>query len=135
MLINGWARRGYTNDQIAEAIGIGRTTLYKWCKENPIIAKAMSVGKDEADIAVEEALFRRATGYEVTEEHVEYEAGVETKRYITTKTIPPDTAALCFWLKNRRPDLWRDKHDYNAVVEGAPAITIALAGNVEQYLV
>ena len=27
-----------------------------------------------------------------------------------TERYPPDTTAAIFWLKNRRPDLWRDKH-------------------------
>lgn len=26
-------------------------------------------------------------------------------------TAPPDTPAIIFFLKNRRPDLWRDKQD------------------------
>lgn len=129
-LITGWARRGFTTHQIADAIGIGNTTLYKWRKEYPEINKAMSAGKDEADIAVENALFKRATGYDVEETHVEYEAGIEVKRVINTRHIPPDTGAICFWLKNRCPDLWRDKHEYNADFDGT--IKIVMSDPIEE---
>ena len=30
--------------------------------------------------------------------------------------VPPDTASIVFWLKNRRPDKWRDKQNVEVVV-------------------
>ncbi|MCD7887348.1 MAG: helix-turn-helix domain-containing protein [Clostridiales bacterium] len=108
LLLEGWARRGLTDEQIAHNIGISRSTLKEWKAKYPAISATLKKSKDAADIQVENALFRRATGYEATETRVE-ETGEGTKTVTTTKPVPPDVTAQIFWLKNRRPDLWRDK--------------------------
>ena len=89
----------------------------------PSIRAALKRGKAPVDYEVENALYKRATGYtvklkkpikvkitkrvtgkgEVTEERIEY---ADEEQY-----IPPDTTAQIFWLKNRRPDKWRDKRE------------------------
>ena len=69
------------------------------------------------DIQVENALLKRALGYEYMEERVEISEKDGRKVIQMTKTVPPDTTAQIFWLKNRRPDQWRDKP-----VEGAPEV-------------
>lgn len=65
---------------------------------------------------IEKALLKRALGFfqeeSVTEEVIDSETGLvrETaKRRRVTKEVPPDVRALLFWLKNRRPDRWRDR--------------------------
>lgn len=63
----------------------------------------------EYSIQVENALLKRALGYEYMEERVEISEKDGRKVIQTTKTVPPDTTAQIFWLKNRRPDKWRDK--------------------------
>lgn len=120
-LLEGWARDGLTDEQIAENMGIKRQTLYDWKKRFPDISYALKKGKEIVDIQVENALLKRALGYqydEVTREAVEVQdpdSGVkvwamqESKR--VTKEVQPDTTAAIFWLKNRRPDKWRDKQD------------------------
>jgi len=69
------------------------------------LSAALKRGKEVADIEIENALFKRAKGYQYDE--VTYEGGVEVKR--VTKEVQPDVTAQIFWLKNRRPDKWRDK--------------------------
>lgn len=61
------------------------------------------------DIQVENALLKRALGYEYMEERVEISEKDGRKVIQTVKTVIPDTTAQIFWLKNRRPDRWRDK--------------------------
>lgn len=107
-ILRGWARRGLTNEQIAENIGIAPCTLYDWQKKQPKIAEALKTGKDYADVQVENALYKRAVGYSYDEVSVE-ESPKGTTTRTTTKMVIPDTVAGIFWLKNRRPQDWRDK--------------------------
>lgn len=104
-------------------MGIGYSTFKDYLNRFPAIRAALKKGKAPVDYEVENALYKRATGYtvklkkpikvkttkrvtgkgEVTEERIEY---ADEEQY-----IPPDTTAQIFWLKNRRPDKWRDKRD------------------------
>ena len=115
--LEGWARDGLTDEQIAHNIGISRQTLYEWKKRYPDIDDALKKGKEVVDIMVENALLKRALGYryeEVTYESIIIE-GEEPRPAQKVKTVvkeaQPDTTAQIFWLKNRRPDKWRDKWD------------------------
>ena len=72
---------------------------------------------------IEQALLKRALGFvqeeSVTEEVIDSETGMvkETaKRRRVSKEVPPDVRALLFWLKNRRPDRWRDRVENEAEV-------------------
>ncbi len=84
-LLEGWARDGLTNEQIAKNIGITAKTLYEWKKQFCEICNSLKKGKEVVDYEVENALLNKALG--------------------------GDTTAQIFWLKNRRPDKWRDKPD------------------------
>ena len=108
-LLEGWARDGLTDEQIAGNIGINTSTLYDWKNKFPKISEALKKGKEIVDIQVENALLKRALGYEFQETRVEKSDKDGTKIIQTLKHIPADTTAQIFWLKNRRPDKWRDK--------------------------
>lgn len=114
MLLEAWARNGLTDEQIAKNMGISCSTLYDWKNKYSDISESLKRGKEVVDVLVENALFKRALGYEYKE--VTKEDGVTTK--VVTKHMAPDTTAQIFWLKNRRPDLWRDRKniDMNAKV-------------------
>ena len=119
--LEAWARDGLTDEQIADNIGIRRETLYDWKKKYPHISNALKRGKDVVDIQVENALLNKAQGITKTlikpikiktvtydngkrvkeEEHIEY---AEEEVF-----VPPDTVAQIFWLKNRKPNTWKDK--------------------------
>lgn len=121
MQIEGWARDGLTDDQIAHNMGIAYSTLRDWRDKFPALSAALKRGKAPVDIQVENALLKKALGFTVSikkpiklktkrqlkdkgtieEEHIEY---ADEEVY-----IPPDTLAQIYWLKNRRPDKWRDK--------------------------
>lgn len=111
--IEGWARDGLSNEQIAHNIGINPDTLYEWKKKFPDISESLKRGKEVVDRQVENALLKRALGYEVTEVTKEYvgELGRMEVTKRVTKHVAGDTTAQIFWLKNRKPEEWRDKRD------------------------
>ena len=119
LLLEGWARDGLTDVQIAKNIGINERTLYEWMNKYPQIAQAIKMGKGPVDILVENALFKRACGYQYTEIIEEYtskdaaQIGLVKPKSVrrVTKEMPPDVGAAIFWLKNRRRDKWRDRPD------------------------
>ena len=83
LLLEGWARDGLTDEQIAQNAGINPGTLYDWKRKYPQISEALKKGKEVVDFLVENALLKKA--------------------------ISGDVTAQIYWLKNRRPDKWRDK--------------------------
>lgn len=83
ILLEGWARDGLTNEQIARNIGVNQDTLYRWKNDFPEISEALKKGKDVVDFEVENALLKKA--------------------------MQGDVTAQIFWLKNRKADKWRDK--------------------------
>lgn len=112
--IEGWARDGLTDEQIAHNMGIGYSTLQTWKSEYQDIRDSLKKGKEVIDRQVENALLKRALGYEYEEISEKFEAGVLTERKVTKKQVVPDTTAQIFWLKNRKPKDWRDNPVYNA---------------------
>ena len=103
--IEGWARDGLIDEQIAHNSGCNVKTLYNWKKAHLPILHALKRGKEVVDREVESSLHKRALGYYV--EEVTYEQGIEVKR--VRKHIAADTTAIIFWLKNRKVE-WSDKH-------------------------
>lgn len=110
--IEGWARDGLTDEQIAANIGIGYSTLQTWKSKYQDIQDTLKRGKEIVDRQVENALLKRALGYEYEEVREKYEGGVLTERTVTKKEVVADATAQIFWLKNRKPDKWRDKPNY-----------------------
>ena len=111
LLIEGWARDGLTDEQIAGNMGVSRSTLNSWKDKYPDILDALKKGKEIVDRQVENALLKRALGYEYEEIKEKYEFGELSERTVTKKQVAPDTTAQIFWLKNRKPKDWRDKQE------------------------
>ena len=87
ILLEGWARDGLSEEQIAKNMGIGRTTLYEWKQKKTNIANTIKKGKEVVDFEVENALLKNALDGNVT--------------------------AQIFWLKNRKKEQWREKVESN----------------------
>ena len=127
--IEGWAREGLVEKQICQNIGISERTFSTWKERFPAITSALKRGKAPVDFKVENALLKSALGHKETvrkaikvktekqkvgegkivEEHIEY---VDEEVY-----IPPQVVAQIFWLKNRRPDKWKDKVEQTVITE------------------
>jgi len=113
--------RGMTDIEVADMLGIGLATLYRWKVEYPAFSKAFKLGKSIADDRVERSLYSRAVGYVfVGEKPVMTRHGQKTMRY--RAHVPPDTAAAVWYLKNRRPDQWRDSFRHEHVASPYDAI-------------
>lgn len=109
--IEGWARDGLTDEQIAHNMDISRSTLNDWKKKYSDISDTLKRGKEVVDRQVENALLKRALGYEFDEVTKELtETGLIVTKKVT-KQQAPDTTAAIFWLKNRNPNEWRDKRE------------------------
>lgn len=109
--IEGWARDGLTDEQIAQNMGISRSTLNEWKNRFPDVMDTIKRGKEVVDRQVENALLKRALGYEFTEVTRELTDQGMTVTKKVTKQVAPDTTAQIFWLKNRKPKEWRDKKE------------------------
>lgn len=128
--IKGWARDGLTDKAIAEnKIGISERTFCDWKKKHSAFSASLKEGRAPVDTQIEDSMVRSAMGFkvkekkafkvkttkkkdgmEITEEHMEV---VEVERY-----VDPVVVAQIFWLKNRKPEYWKDKRetvDTNAV--------------------
>lgn len=128
--IKGWARDGLTDKAIAEAkIGIAERTFGDWKRKHNAFSAALKEGRAPVDTEIEDSMVRSAKGFkvkekkafkvkttkkkdgmEITEEHMEI---VEVERF-----VDPVVVAQIFWLKNRKPEYWKDKRettDTNAI--------------------
>lgn len=88
-LIEGWAMDGLTDEQIANKLGIGTSSFYDYKNKYSEFSEALKKGKDIIDYQVEKALL--------------------------SKALKGDTTAIIFWLKNRRPDKWRDRKEHSEI--------------------
>ena len=84
-LIEGWAKEGLTDEQISRNLGISKVTFYKYKASCSELNELLKRSKEVVDYEVENALYKSAIGGNVS--------------------------AMIFWLKNRRPDKWKDKKE------------------------
>lgn len=132
--LEGWARDGLTDEQIAQNIGICRDTLNEWKKKYSDISDTLKKGKEVVDYEVENALLKRALGYEYVETKTKTEGGVVTEVTETIKQVVPDVTAQIFWLKNRKPTQWKDKREeIETQEEEKESVRIELTRNGDKY--
>ena len=130
--IAAWARNGLIDEQIAHNMGIRRSTLSEWKKRFPDITDALKKNKNIVDIEVENALYKRAVGYEFEETTIEIDDVGKKKVKKTIKQMAPETLASIFFLKNRKPEDWRDKREVE--VKGEISMTNALKAARERVI-
>ena len=121
---------GATDMEIADFFGVSVRTIYRWKLEHERFCQALKVGKAFADDRIERALFQRAAGYDYVEQQA---IKIKTEQYVeevevvdVQKHAPADTTAQIFWLKNRRPDQWREKQEVPDDPDNAPALQITI---------
>ena len=122
---------GATDAQLADFFEVSVSTVNLWKVEHKEFSESIKVPKAAADERVEQSLFRRAMGYE----HDEVDIRVVANAVIQTpirKYYPPDSTAMIFWLKNRKPAEWRDKVDHELTgANGGPvdhSLTVTFVG-------
>jgi hypothetical protein len=134
-LVMWMCRAGSTMQQIADELGVTLSTVNLWQAKHKEFSDAIrEYGRPYADWMVQEALFKRALGYDytetykterpritkkkvqknsktqttTTEEEVIDSTLVIVKRDTAIRHMAADVKAIIFWLKNRKPDQWRD---------------------------
>lgn len=104
------AKLGATDAEIADFFGVDVRTIYRWKNTHDAFCQALKAGKDEADARVERSLYHRAIGYEQEEVKIFMPGNAAEPVYAPyTAKVAPDVTAAIFWLKNRKPQEWRDK--------------------------
>ena len=108
LLIEAWARDGLTDADICKNLDVGKDAFIDYKKQYPELSEALKRGKEEIDVMVENAMLKAALGYDYTEEELNKVTGEPIE---LRKVAHPNTTALIFWLKNRKPKQWRDKQE------------------------
>jgi len=101
---------GATDNELGDFFGVRRETIWAWAQKHDEFSNALKAGKDAADERVAQSLYHKAVGYTFDCEKVFQHQG-EIVRAPIREHVPPDTTAMIFWLKNRRPQEWRDKRE------------------------
>lgn len=117
-ILQGWARNGLTDEQIAKNMGINVATLYRWKNNHCEICEALKASKEKADLIVENALYNAAIGQVVSLKKRKRIFNRKTNTYEmvvveeTDQYVPPSTTAQRYWLNNRKYADWREKREY-----------------------
>lgn len=112
---------GATDADLADFFEVNVSTIKLWKVKHEEFSAALNMPKEIADDRVEKSLYQRALGYE----HDEVDIRVIEGQVVMTpirKHYPPDPTSMIFWLKNRRPDKWRDKPEGSSSDDLADAI-------------
>jgi hypothetical protein len=109
-LAYNYALLGAKDTQLATFFDVAESTIHKWKKDFPEFSESLKKGKAIADSQVANSLFKRALGYKHEEDKI-FNANGEALVVPTIKHYPPDPTSAIFWLKNRQPELWRDKQE------------------------
>ena len=120
ILVAKWRRDGAEINEIAEKLGLSRTTVFKYQNDYPDFANALKKGKEIVDSEVENSLVKECIGYTyeetitTTTAIVDKETGqitslekIETKKF--TKYARPSPTAIAYYLNNRLPGKWKNK--------------------------
>lgn len=119
---------GATDEDLADFFKVSIRTIANWKTDNEQFLHALKGGKDSADDRVERSLYQRAVGYTYDAVHFSsFQGNVTETQY--REHVAPDVVAQIFWLKNRRPDQWRDKQIQEVTgADGAPLVPIINLG-------
>lgn len=109
--VEKFAKNGATDMEIADFFDVSVRTIYRWRAQHDDFCHAIKAAKLEADARVERSLYQRALGYE--QESVKIFLGKDGEPVLVPfrEHITPDSTAMIFWLKNRKPKEWRDKQE------------------------
>jgi hypothetical protein len=115
--VEKFCKLGATDKELADLLNVNEDTVHEWKKVHPEFSESIKKGKEIADANVADRLYQRAMGFEHDSEEIKVvtepgkNAGSTVERVPIKKIYPPDPTSAIFWLKNRRPKEWRDKHE------------------------
>lgn len=138
ILLEGWAKDGLSQAQIAKNMGIGLSTFKEWINQNQTISASLKKGKEVADYEVENALYKTAIGFWTEETTIEKMLDdlsgkmIVVREKTVKKFVPGNAVAQKFWLTNRTLDKWKDKREETINTEDNN-ITVKLEGVLSDY--
>lgn len=127
---------GATDDKLADFFEVDVSTIHRWKLEHEEFCDSIKKGKLIADAEIAEGLYNRAKGATIKVQQaiklkqVDYDQGKRLSERETVEVVdliqevPPDTAAGIFWLKNRNPEMWRDKREFVGQDDEGNEVTI-----------
>ena len=118
-------RAGATRETLWTTFGIGHETFSQWCQRYPEFKAAIKEERWVADEQVAAALFKKATGYTRKVVKAMQHNGVPVLAEYEEQ-VAPDTAAAFIWLKNRQPEIWKDRHEVQ--MEGQVQVSLSWMG-------
>jgi hypothetical protein len=98
---------GISEAEIAKALGLDLAEFRRCRQQYPELGEAWRTPSKQCIAHVENALFRRATGYDYDYEQMA-RVGRDTMPVTVRRHVPADTAAIKFLLSKRRPEVWGD---------------------------
>jgi hypothetical protein len=125
---------GATDREIADFFEVSERTIHRWKIEHQDFCHSLKTAKETADERVERSLYHRAIGYSFDSVKIFNDKGVSLEVPFI-EHVPPDTTAAIFWLKNRRPDQWREKTTQEVTgADGKPLIPEQTASDTARRL-
>ena len=131
-LVKGLFREGLSIPQVCRYLGISEQTFYKWKSTYPEFEAATVEGREAADYAVENALYRKAVGFAYTEKKIIERNGEIVQKEIYQKQALPDSTACAIWLNNRQPEKWKKEPNPNNSTQKAIEINVINAKEVSR---
>lgn len=133
------AMEGLTDKEIAGRMEIAESTVHKWKRDFPEFSEALKEGKDVADAKVTNSLYRTAVGFTLKEKKVivtmENDGTQKPARIETTeREVGPNVTSIIYWLKNRRPAVWKDRQSVESTIsiEGLPATPTEYVNSLDE---
>ena len=121
ILLESWARDGWTIENIAARIGIAPQTFRAWMNKEEEIKRAVSNGRELVDYKVENALLKSALGYKTKEVKViaKIKNGrvIEETKETINKELAPNVSACQVWLYNRKPKTWKNMNSRSNILD------------------
>ncbi|MCK4761967.1 MAG: transposase [Candidatus Aminicenantes bacterium] len=133
LLAEGHARNELNDAQIATKLGVGLSSFYSYQKKYPQFLDALKRGRIPVNFKVENTLLKKCYGYDVDETHTTMKISQGGEAKVTeikkvTKHIQPDATSIIFYLKNKMPETYKNRHDVNVDFEDLNKIANALMG-------
>jgi len=123
--VEGWARDGLEDRQVAARLGLSAGHFCGLKKQWPGLSEALDKGRRPLDTLVESSLFRRATGMRVRTVVRESRDGGASEVVRETETeLPPDVGAAMAWLRHRKPEKWNTATRTQVELEASGSIAI-----------
>jgi hypothetical protein len=127
---------GFTDRELAALFGVCETTINTWKLDHVEFSEALKAGKELADERVERSLYHKAVGYRYDAVRIFCTRDGKIVEHALVEHVPPSDTACIFWLKNRRPDKWRDRAEsFSADIKELFEFTLKLgkaAGRIEE---